>query len=237
MVKTDIELVQEKNYSALYQRFYKQIAGFSRYFPEDLRDDFCQNAYEYLVKAVDNTRMDTGWTKFSTILNYSLMKLKNDMLREYYAHKENEVPLDRDEQNCQEEGAGRNIVYSYASNRNKNSFYKYSPENMLESMSMEQKRLSYLDSLPSDYRLVVVRKEEGRTVAEISAQLKLPEKRIYRILDECRAWASKFFDVEWKNHNRQDLSQRLLTRKAKEMNGGVVVNGKAKIGGSARCCP
>lgn len=214
---TDRELVEQKNYEALYRKYHRLIRDFSRYFKKDCdRDDFCQNAYEYLIKAVDNTRMDTQWSKFSTILTYSLNKLKHDMIKEIYRNSHLSISHTLEDNSMVEpDNPMGDLRLKQVGGCEYNDFYQYSPENMMNHVTVEQKKEKYMKALPKDYRILVELREQGLTTPELAQHINKSCNTVYRIMEECKAFASDQFSIDWKLKNRSDLIERLLKHREK----------------------
>lgn len=210
METTDRQLVADKNYTELYNRYSAKIFKESLKVHVSSREDFVQEAFFTVCTAVDKADMSRNWTSFNTILYYHMLGLVNKFRSE--AHKEDGSFSFEESSGEQETSPGSNYMELVA--RNHPSLTMYHPEKVLENdeKALEARYNKFMNSLPEIHKKYMKLKEEGYTRKEIAEGIGKRVGQLSFISHEIKTVACEVFGIDYNNHRNPERARRVMAR-------------------------
>lgn len=212
--KTDRELIADKNYTALYNRYNLKILKESMKVHKSDRDDFIQDSYFTVVNAVDKADLDREFESFNTILYYHMLGLVNQYLTLEYRESGNlsfqESQADTDLEHTP--GSG-DIVTNILSQNVDSPLMTYHPENIFtndkESKLVETYN-EFRNVLPDLHRKYVDLKIDRVPRDKMCEELGVRIHQLSHISDDVQAVASEVFGINYHEHVYPKRARRVM---------------------------
>lgn len=210
-IKTDRELIQEKNYNELYQRYLPKIYKESFKLHRNDQMDFVQEAFISVVTAVDRADLSRKFNSFNTILHFYMKGLVSKFLKKEFKEN-NQISFEESVDEDYEEDYSLNI-YAKICKSDNNSLNIYSPENL--SVKDQEKVLLdkynvFMNSLPETHRNYLALKESGFSRKEIAEQINKRVGQLSLISHEIKAVACEVFGINYNNHRNPVKARRVM---------------------------
>lgn len=210
--KTDRELIAEKNYAALYNRYTGKIFKESFKVPEGLREDFRQEAYFCVVDAVDGADLSRNFESFNTLLHLRLFGLRLHIYKKQKKEKEIFSSVSIDEASSSKDESFDSKFLDMCQNK-RSELYAFSPDRFLteeKENDLKTKYNEYRKVLPELHRRYMDLKKDNVSRKEMAEKLGVKMRRLSILDHEAIMVMCEVFDMSINGCRKPELARRVM---------------------------
>lgn len=212
-LKTDRELIAEKDYSELYNRYTGKIFKESFKVPEEMQEDFRQDAFFSLVRAVDGADLKRKFTSFMTIFHYHLKDLVSDYRYNINRDINSLIYVDKAYSDEEFPTPLENMIFaSSESTDNNKELVRYHPEVATE-QDHDQVLLKYnqfKEKLKPMHLEYLEGREDSIPRQELADKLGVNPRKTDNLMYELFASISEEFNIDYRGQRDPWISHRAI---------------------------